>query len=222
MGYSLYVDGQRAFTVDDLAHVTWNSGTGAVSVLDGSATTVPSTPPRRCARPTEVGLPATRAARRRLPEGRRRPEPRRRAAANLALGKTATASFTTTSPAAQATSPANAVDGFTISGLPVTSGAYVGTNPIWGDPARRTRQDWLQVDLGAPTHVQHREALLLQQQGVRLGRQHLPRAARVPVQYFNGTSWQTRPARSSRRARRRPTTTGSTSRPVTAQLSGCW
>src|SRR5215471_5049485 len=39
-GYSLYVDGQLAFTVDDLAHVTWDSNTGAVSVLDGSATNV--------------------------------------------------------------------------------------------------------------------------------------------------------------------------------------
>jgi hypothetical protein len=54
-------------------------------------------------------------------------------ASNLAKSRPATASFTTTSPASQATSPDNAVDGFTISGLPVTSGAYVGTNPIWGD-----------------------------------------------------------------------------------------
>ena len=49
-------------------------------------------------------------------------------AKNLALGKTATASFSTSSPASQATSPANAVDGYTISGSPVTSGAYVGTS----------------------------------------------------------------------------------------------
>ena len=48
-------------------------------------------------------------------------------------------------------SPANAVDGFTISGLPVTSGSYVGTNPIWGDVGSPNAQDWLQVDLGAPT-----------------------------------------------------------------------
>ena len=35
-GYSLYVNGQRAFTVDDLAHVTWDSAHRAVKVLDGS------------------------------------------------------------------------------------------------------------------------------------------------------------------------------------------
>src|SRR6185437_16709043 len=69
---------------------------------------------------------------------------------NLAAGKTATASFTATTPAAQATDPANAVDGYTISGLPVVTGSYVGTNPIWGDLGSHNAQDWLQVDLGRP------------------------------------------------------------------------
>jgi hypothetical protein len=43
------------------------------------------------------------------------------------------------------------VDGFTISGLPVVSGSYVGTNPIWGDLGSPNAEDWLQVDLGRPT-----------------------------------------------------------------------
>ena len=33
----------------------------------------------------------------------------------------------------------------------VTSGSYIGTNPIWGDAGSPNAQDWLQVDLGAPT-----------------------------------------------------------------------
>src|SRR4029078_10283173 len=37
-GYSLYVGGQRVLTVDRLAHLTWNSASGAVDVLDGGAT----------------------------------------------------------------------------------------------------------------------------------------------------------------------------------------
>jgi hypothetical protein len=40
MGYSLYVDGQLAFTVDDLVHLTWNSTTGAVQFPDGGDTQV--------------------------------------------------------------------------------------------------------------------------------------------------------------------------------------
>jgi Concanavalin A-like lectin/glucanases superfamily len=74
-------------------------------------------------------------------------------ATNLARGKAASASFTTTSPVSQATDPANAVDGFAISGLPVTQGAYVGTNPIWGDLGSPNAQDWYQVDFGAPTRL---------------------------------------------------------------------
>src|SRR6185437_15488775 len=77
----------------------------------------------------------------------------RRHSVNLAAGRPATASFTTTSPASQATSPANAVDGYTISGLPVVSGSYIGTNPIWGDLGSPNAQDWLQVDLGKPATI---------------------------------------------------------------------
>jgi hypothetical protein len=31
-----YVDGRRAFTIDDLARVRWNSKTGSVAILDDS------------------------------------------------------------------------------------------------------------------------------------------------------------------------------------------
>ncbi|HEU4542536.1 MAG TPA: LamG domain-containing protein, partial [Jiangellaceae bacterium] len=39
-GYSLYLDGRRVFTVDRLAHLTWDSATGAVSVLDDTGASV--------------------------------------------------------------------------------------------------------------------------------------------------------------------------------------
>ena len=39
-GMSVYVEGRRAFTVDDIAHVRWDSSSGSVSVLDGSDTQV--------------------------------------------------------------------------------------------------------------------------------------------------------------------------------------
>ena len=39
-GYSLYLNGQRVFTVNDLAHLTWNPSSGSVSILDGSGTSV--------------------------------------------------------------------------------------------------------------------------------------------------------------------------------------
>ena len=62
-GYSLYVGGQRVMTVDDLAHVTWDSQTGNGHVLDGSAThvTLQRARCRSSRRPIRSACPATRA-----------------------------------------------------------------------------------------------------------------------------------------------------------------
>jgi hypothetical protein len=146
-GYSVYVNGVRAFTVNNLAHLTWNSATGAVSILDGSGTTVNYNASLALSSATAVNLTgnarvvdAFQKAGLNIQSG---------APTNLALGKATSASFTKTTPAASATATANAVDGFTISGLPVTSGSYVGTNPIWGDSGSGNAQDWLAVNLGS-------------------------------------------------------------------------
>jgi hypothetical protein len=187
-GYSLYVNGQRAFTLDDLVHVTWTSTTGAVTLavagdtqvlfhaavpmlavdqvdLTGNARVVDSL--------RKAGLDLT------APAGR----------TNLALGRTATASFTTTTPAAQATSPGNAVDGFTISGLPVTSGSYVGTNPIWGDSGSPNTQDWLQVDLGSQVQIGDVKLYFYDNKQFGSGGNTYRAPSSYTVQFFNGSSW---------------------------------
>src|SRR5439155_27055058 len=113
---------------------------------------------------------------------------------NLAKGKTASASFTTASPASRATSPANAVDGFTISGLPVTQGSYVGTNPIWGDNGSPNAQDWLQVDLGAPTRLNdvklyfYDNKTFVGSNGTAGGNTYRTPSSYI-VQYFDGSNW---------------------------------
>ena len=189
----LYVDGQRAFTVDDLAHVTWDSGTGAVTVLDGTGAARDPARSGRLPAARPVDLTGQRAAGRQLPEGRRRPVGPdgngNGSLVNLALGATATASFTTTSPAAQATDPANAVDGFTISGLPVVSGAYIGTNPIWGDLGSPNAQDWLQVDLGKPTRFDDVKLYFYSNKAFGSGGNTYREPAAYTVQYFDGSSW---------------------------------
>ena len=82
--------------------MSWNSSTGAVSVLDGSATQVLFNAARSLNTATQVSLTgntrmvdAFQKAGVNLTNG----------APNLALGRATSASFTTTSPAAQATSP---------------------------------------------------------------------------------------------------------------------
>jgi hypothetical protein len=217
-GYSLYVDGQRAFTVDDLAHVTWNSRTGAVSVLDGSATHVVA----------HAYLPLKTADQVSLSGNARMVDSFQKAgvdlstgtggAIDLARGKAASASFTTTSPASQATDPANAVDGFTISGLPVTSGAYVGTNPIWGDLGSPNAQDWLQVDLGAPTRFDRLNVYFYSNKAFGAGGNTYREPSAYTVQYFNGSTWVDVPGQVKSPGAPLPNYNTVTFAPITAQL----
>ena len=206
-GYSAYIDGQRAFTVDDLAHVSWNSKNGRGE---------------RARRQLDPGRIPGRA--RRCGSGGHQP-PRQRAhpvdmfqkagvdlsaetgwAFNLAQGKPVTASFTTTSPALRATAPSIAVDGYTISGLPADGPAgqaqrrlRLDRTPIWGTqgsterPRTGSRSTWAWRRTRST-----RQGLLLQ-------RQALQPAAEIVAGYV---------PRSRRRTRSSTTTapTGSTSR----------
>ena len=188
-GYSLYLDGRLAFTVDDPAHVTWDSGDGAVKVLDGSATRVLR----------HADLPLKAADQVSLSDNARMVDSFQKAGvdlsakhvetANLAQGKAASASFTTTSPPAQATDPANAVDGFAISGLPVVSGAYVGTNPIWGDLGSPNAEDWLQVDLGRLTRFDTVKLYFYSNKAFGSGGNTYREPAAYTVQVLRGSTW---------------------------------
>jgi len=187
-GYSVYVDGQRAFTVSDLAHVSWNSATGAVSILDGSSTTLSF----NAARTLKTAAQVTLSDNTRMVDAFQKAGVDVSATpggTNLALGKAATASFTTTSPAASATSPSNAVDGFTISGLPVTSGSYVGTNPIWGDSGTPNAQDWLQIDLGAQNQFRTVRVYFYSNKAFGSGGSTYAEPTSYSVQIFNGSAW---------------------------------
>jgi hypothetical protein len=188
-GYSLYVDGRRAGTVDRLAHLVWNSRSGTVRVLGGAGgarVLFHDRAPVRAA--DEVGL--TRNAR--MVDGFNKAGvdlTARPGTKNLALGRPATASFTATSPVPQATDPANAVDGFTISGLPVVSGSYVGTNPIWGDLGSPNAQDWWQVDLGDAKRFDRVRLYFYSNKSFGSGGGTYREPASYTVQYFDGSAW---------------------------------
>lgn len=189
MGYSLYVNGRLAFTADQLAHITWNSLTGHTTVLGNNGAHV------LC----HARAPLPAAGRVDLSGNSRMVDMLQKAGvdlargqagvSDLAMGKTATASFTTTSPASQATSPANAVNGFTISGLPVVSGSYVGTNPIWGDLGSPNAQDWLQVDLGKASRFDNVKVYFYSNKKFGDDGNTYRQPASYTVQYFNGSSW---------------------------------
>ncbi len=163
-GYSAYLDGQRAFTVDQLAHVIWNSNSGKVQVVDKDAGVL-----------FEAGQQLPRAAKISLSGNEGIVDMFQKAGVdltssrpNLAEGKPVTASFTPTPPALRATAPEFAVDGFTISGLPASGPGgqarpgYLAPNTIWGacstaltacGDGSPDNQQWLAVDLGAPHQV---------------------------------------------------------------------
>jgi hypothetical protein len=192
MGYSLYVNGKRAFTVDDLAHVVWDSATGNVTFPDGGGTQVSYHAAVPLSSAGQVGLSGNS----RIVDSLQKAGVNLTAAAgaagtqtDLAAGKSASASYTTTSPASQATDPANAVDGFTISGLPVVSGSYVGTNPIWGDVGSPNAQDWYQVDLGAPTTFSNVKLYFYSNKQFGSGGNTYREPAAYTIQYYDGTNW---------------------------------
>jgi hypothetical protein len=192
MGYSLYVGGQRVATVNDLAHLTWNSTTGAVAILDGSATTVSFNAAGTLASATSVSLTGnTRLVDLFQKAGVNLVQP---SVANLAQGKTATASYTTTSPAVNSTSPANAVDGDTISGIPYTGdyatvSGYTATAKIWGTNGSPNTQDWLQVNLGASTTFNDVKLYFYSNKTWGSQGNTYRQPASYSIQYLNGSTW---------------------------------
>ncbi|MBV9446238.1 MAG: discoidin domain-containing protein, partial [Streptosporangiaceae bacterium] len=221
MGYSLYVDGHRAFTVDRLAHVTWDSHNGHATVTGGSGAQA-----AQVSFSDRIPVPAANqvslSGNARLTDSFQKAgvdlNPAQASSPDLAEGKTATASFTTTTPAALATSPANAVDGFTISGLPVVSGSYTGTNPIWGDLGSPNAQDWLQVDLGKPARFNDVKVYFYSNKAFGSGGNTYREPAAYTVQYFNGSSWADIPGQVRSPQTPAPNYNEVTFAPVAAQL----
>jgi hypothetical protein len=218
MGYSLYVGGRRMMTVDDLAHVMWNPASGHTTVLDGSATHVNYSAQGYLAKATDVGLSGNARLVDEFQKAGVDLKPQTSGLPNLAVGKTATASFTTTTPASQATSPANAVDGFTISGIPVTQGAYVGTNPIWGDNGSPNASDWLQIDLGAPKRFDQVKLYFFSNKAWGAGGSTYKEPSAYSVQYYDGTNWVDVPNQTHTPAVPAPNYNRVDFPPVTAQL----
>jgi hypothetical protein len=155
-GYSMYVNGARAFTVDRLAHVLWNSNIGSVTVLDDSGAKVSfSRALPRFPRATDVALRDNAI----VDMFQKAGVDLVHNAVNLAQGKPVQASFTTTAPPLRATAAQFAVDGFTISGMPANGPAgqaqpgYLAPNTIWGTEGSTNPQDWFEVDLQTPQRV---------------------------------------------------------------------
>jgi hypothetical protein len=191
-GYSLYVDGVRVFTVDDLVHVTWDSATGAVDVPGGDADVV-----------FDIDAPLDAASDISLSNNPRVVDMFQKAgvdlsadthwAVNLAQGRPVTASFTATTPTVRSTAPEYAVDGWTISGLPIQQGAYLARNTIWGTQGSPNSQDWLEIDLGSKKRFDTVKLYFFSDKTYMTQSNGSGNTYREPsaysLQYFDGSAW---------------------------------
>jgi hypothetical protein len=160
-GYSVFVDGVRAFTVDRLTRAVWDPATGQVET---SGNVLYSSQVNDMHAPKDVVLGGDRVADMFQKAGADLTS----TAPDLALGKPVSASFT-----ASGGSPAAAVDGTTVSA------------PIWSSRGSPNAEDTFEVNLGAPQQVDDVK-LYFYRDRTATG---LAEPASYRVQYQNGSTW---------------------------------
>ncbi|WHE35744.1 Ig-like domain-containing protein [Microbacterium sp. BDGP8] len=127
-GYSIFLDGELAFTVDDLAHVVYDPATGEVEVLGGDAEVVTATA-SAVQTPQEV----------RFADDARIVDLFAKAGADIRTASTGSANLAESATAtfsAPGREPAGAVNGTTIN------------EPFWGTAGSPNEKDALTVELG--------------------------------------------------------------------------
>lgn len=133
-GYSVYLDGKRAFTVDRLTHLVFDPDSGKITFPDQAAEVLHVTDKPEVPAATDVALSGDRAVDMFAKAGVDLTETGD--SRNVARGGEAAASHT-----ASGTSVAGAVDGFTIN------------EPYWGSRGSGDARDWYALDFGEPTRV---------------------------------------------------------------------
>jgi hypothetical protein len=165
-GYSVYVNGTRAFTLDRLAPAVWNPSTGAVTASGGAVVQF-STSISGMQSPQQVVQNSARMIDMFAKAG----VDLTSTTANLAQGATATASFT-----ASGTSTGAAIDGFTIN------------DPIWGAAGSPNSTDWYEINFGQARTV---EEVRLYFRDSRPQNSTYRAPSSYQIQYLNGSTWTT-------------------------------
>jgi hypothetical protein len=159
-GYSVFVDGVRAFTVDRLTKAVWDPATGQIET---TGNVVYSTAMADVHAPSDVVLTG-----RVVDVFQKAGADLTSTAPNLAFQRPASASFT-----AAGSSPAAAVDGTTIS------------SPIWSSRGSPNASDTFEVNLGTPQQVDDVK-LYFYRDRTTTG---LAEPASYRVQYQSGSTW---------------------------------
>ncbi|MBB3114170.1 hypothetical protein FHS18_006288 [Paenibacillus phyllosphaerae] len=145
-GYSVFIDGERAFTADKLVPLEWDPATGKVTFPSGEGTALYEQTMSDLKEAKDVQLTETRIVDMFQKAGVDL-KTETAGLANLARenGVQTSASFT-----ASGTDKSDAVDGFTISGTSKPREAAF-TPPIWGTKGSPNASDSYEIDFGKPT-----------------------------------------------------------------------
>ncbi|GAB7039574.1 MULTISPECIES: discoidin domain-containing protein [Catenuloplanes] len=171
-GYSVYLNGTRAFTVDRLTRVVYDPATGAVSLPNGGAVTYRAAVPGVQA-PAQVTQDSPRMVDVFAKSGTNLSE------ANILRNATTGASYT-----ASGTGTGAAVDGYPIN------------EPLWGTYGSPNATDWLEAGLGSARAV---DEVRVYFRDDRAANRYRPPAS-YTVQYWNGSAWVTVASQASPRA----------------------
>lgn len=191
-GYSIYLDGQRVFTVDDLVHLTYESKSGNVTIKDESSKAkITYNEAQSMKKATKVTLSDNARAVDMFQKAGVDLTAKTGDKDNLAKGKAVSASYTSVgSRPEEMTIKENAVDGFTVSGLPTTRGThYKAPNPIWGTKDSPNEQDWFEVDFGKETSFDNVKLYFYSDKSRNNYREPL----HYTVQYLDGNEWRSVP-----------------------------
>ncbi|WP_246001980.1 MGH1-like glycoside hydrolase domain-containing protein [Allorhizocola rhizosphaerae] len=162
-GYSIYLNGTRRATINQLVPMTYNPATGAVTT---SATVNFSTSTPGMQSPTQVVQNSARMTDMLAKAG---VDLQANPPANLVAGSTRTASHT-----ASGTSVAAAADGFPIN------------EPFWGAGGSPNAQDWYEVNFGT-TQTVNEVWLYFRDSRPQSATYRAPSS--YNIQYWNGSSW---------------------------------
>lgn len=172
-GYSLYLNGHLAFTIDSLKHVLFNTVTGQITLPNGGSIVASTSTPISAA--TAVSFASGAPVVNEFALAGVNIDPTTISSPDLAVGQPVQTTFAETGRPGTA-----AVDGTTVN------------EPFWGTKGSPNASDSITVDLGSPKTIDD----------VRLYFYRTSSSATVPgyappasyqVEYLNGTTWTTVP-----------------------------
>ncbi|GGM55041.1 OmpL47-type beta-barrel domain-containing protein [Dactylosporangium sucinum] len=169
-GYSVYLDGQLAFTTDKLGKVVYDPATGTVEAAAGITVLTKTTQSVKA--PQDVTFPANARIVDVMAKAGADIAPASTGTANIAQGRPATATFS-----ASGRGPSGALNGTTIN------------EPFWGTAGSPNAQDSIEIDLQGDKQIDDVRVYFYNTSSTATVQGYAP-PAQFTVQYDDGSGWK--------------------------------